>query len=351
MKNQSPVIRCALSGDQAVLQCSSGNYCCDTNRPDVANLNDPDSACCYTGASQFSLPQGSVIAVIGGGPTVDPTPTVVPDSSPSSTAVTLLPIPPLVTTTTSPAPPITTTPTLTPTPTATSPTQSDSAPVSSTSITSDSSSNPVATSFRVITTVVTNPAGLSTSITDLAPAQTTTALPTPSSSPKRTLIGAIIGGVIALLLAVAILFLCIRKRRQNRDSIFVNTPQDLYTDAPYGYGQKHELPGSSPVLQKPQAVGLGLAGGKDMQEGSDYNGGGAENRRSELDGTPILGTSVSPTVVSEVSGDSPLPQRYEERVPFLRVGQRRGQDSINTLSQASTAVGSQLGQPIFHGIG
>ncbi|KAL1987143.1 hypothetical protein VTN96DRAFT_4749 [Rasamsonia emersonii] len=44
------------AGDEAILECSPGEYCCDTNRPDADN--PPKKGCCDTGAQRFSLPSG-----------------------------------------------------------------------------------------------------------------------------------------------------------------------------------------------------------------------------------------------------------------------------------------------------
>ena len=317
------------SGNEAILLCSSGNYCCDANRPTVG--------CCDTGASQFPLPQGSIIASIG---------SVAPPSSPTTSSAPPPPSPSLAAPTTSSPPPP---------PSSSSPPQSLSqttiipSELPASSAAASSSSLP-ATSFVVITTIVTNTAGSSTTVTNTAALTTQSAtLPlTPTPGPSSPNIGAIVGGVlggVALLLA-ALLIYCLRRRRRNREGVFVSTPADLYTDTPYTYGQKPELPGSPvpPHINSQQPVGLGLAASKHLSDQSTIAGQNhsthVSNRGSELDGTPI-----SPAVPSEMSGDSPVPQRYEERIPFLgaELAGGRGPQTLSGMSQASTVV---PGQPV-----
>ena len=45
------------SGNEAILECSPGSYCCDANRPEIG--------CCQTSKDFFPLPDGTVVASIG----------------------------------------------------------------------------------------------------------------------------------------------------------------------------------------------------------------------------------------------------------------------------------------------
>ncbi|KAL1970273.1 hypothetical protein VTN77DRAFT_5433 [Rasamsonia byssochlamydoides] len=47
------------AGDEAILECSPGQYCCDANRPDIDN--PPQPGCCDTGGHLFSLPSGTPV--------------------------------------------------------------------------------------------------------------------------------------------------------------------------------------------------------------------------------------------------------------------------------------------------
>ena len=260
-------------GNEAVLECTSGSYCCDSNRPELSG----GTACCEAGAPRFSLAALPLLPPYndgdGGGSVSSASPTPVsstpppsPTAAASSSSTPAPPTPPSPTAAalSSSTPPSPTPSSSTPaqssstlpssTPTSSTPTstfQTSSTPLTSsttpfttqtsapqtpstsTTPTKDPSRSSLSTpgssspSIMVITETVTSDGSQSTlvsSVTSNVAGSASTSAPT-----KHSYIGAEIGGPIGgfALIAIAIL-LCYLGRRRSRRSR--STPRILQTE-------------------------------------------------------------------------------------------------------------------------
>ncbi|KAK3171526.1 hypothetical protein OEA41_003610 [Lepraria neglecta] len=337
------------AGNEAVLQCESGSYCCDTNRP--------DPGCCVTSTSRFQLsslpflfpdgsPGGGTDNGGGGGASSStaqqattssstavatvaatsstPPPSVTPQSvtPPSST--------PPSSTPPSSTPPSSTPPSDTPTPvdsTTSSTSKSSTSPTSSSSTSATVSSSPI---ISILTSIVTEGGTPSTLVTsqssDIVVPIPATPTPSPATASSSKSIGSIIGPAVGVPVAVLglaafVFFLFWRSKRSRKDHPSprnlqsTESPHSIYSEPkppvespPYAGKQELEgsprLGGTSPSTAPPSYRGSTLLGTAATQhprsphtselQGSPTVGTFRDSRGSELVGSPGTGYSTSP---------------------------------------------------------
>ncbi|MCJ1394996.1 hypothetical protein MMC18_007877 [Xylographa bjoerkii] len=208
-------------GNEAVLECSSGSYCCDANRPDIDN--PPQLGCCETSESFFSLPDGNVISSIGNVPSVTPVGSNAPPptSAPSSSPVSMTTSPPSST----PKPSSTPTPTtLTP---ATSPTTSPT-PKSSTTPSSPSTSHLTETAIPLPLSSSTMTSPSSPATTTPTSSESSTGAPSSTQAAAPSHLAAVVGPAVGVPVGVCALagfvFLMWRHRRSNKRKSLLSSP-------------------------------------------------------------------------------------------------------------------------------
>ncbi len=158
------------NGNEAVLECNPGSFCCDTNRPELSG----GQACCDASPVRFSL-DGNVAM------------TAMSEAPASSTAM------------------------------SSSLQSTSSTQITSTSLSSQTTSNPSATSVVVVTSVFSDNGK-----------ETVTTIPKDSNAGSHTLnMGAVIGGsvaaAIALIAIITLSFLLLRRQRgRNPPRVFRN---------------------------------------------------------------------------------------------------------------------------------
>ncbi|MCJ1253676.1 hypothetical protein MMC24_001488 [Lignoscripta atroalba] len=261
------------SGNEAILQCSQG-YCCDANRPDAPDR--PELGCCNTQQTFFPLPDGNPIRFIGSIPPAGPNSS--PNSPPSSpNSPTSSPGPSTLSSEQSvPSP---SSPDSSPSPatsaqgTSNSPSSpsSPSTPISSAggSAAASSSPRPTVNGFDLVTSTVTNSAGVTTIITSsviAASATVAASSPAPSSTSSSRNLGAIIGpavGVPVVIIALAVIAFLLWRRRKNKQR---GTPSTL-NDPTFDHEGKGELGppsiwvSNSPVERQTQPSGYPATAG------------------------------------------------------------------------------------------
>ncbi|KAK3175931.1 hypothetical protein OEA41_007253 [Lepraria neglecta] len=292
------------AGDEAILQCSSGSYCCDTNRP--------TTGCCDTSTSRFSLAALPILA--GGGTAVgsmgsSPTPSPSASASSSSTSA------------------------------------SDTSTFASTSRKTSSSSEAAAKvsstpTISVLTQIVTENGSQSTLVTstsaNVAVPASSTGSPAASSSSSKSLgsvIGPAVGVPVAVLALMALAFFLFWRRRRSRKAHPPPRNMQSNSEEPtpmYGemkppvesspYTGKSELEGSpqvghpspNPSTAPPSYRGVA---GRPMSElqGSPTAATFRDSRSSELAASTYTGPSTSPrqpdlpAVGEEDQGPAELP--------------------------------------------
>ncbi|KAL2054800.1 hypothetical protein ABVK25_005104 [Lepraria finkii] len=320
------------AGNEAVLQCESGSYCCDTNRP--------DPGCCVTGTTRFQLsslpflfpdgsPGGGTDNGGGGGASSS---TAQQAATTSFTAVATLSTPPPSMTPQSVTPSSSTPPSDTPTPTTVDSTTSSTSkssthPTSSSSTSATVSSSPI---ISILTSIVTESGTPSTLVTsqssDTVVPILATSTPSPttasSSKPLGSIIGPAVGVPVAVLGLAGLVFFLFWRSRNNRKGQpsprnlqFTENAHSIYSEPkpPVGslpYAGKQELEGSprlgatSPSTAPPSYRGSTLLGTAATQhprsphtselQGSRTVGTFRDSRGSELVGSPGTGYSTSP---------------------------------------------------------
>ena len=318
-------------GNEAVLECTSGSYCCDSNRPELSG----GTACCEAGAPRFSLAalpllppyddgdggaSASSAAPSPASSTQPPPPpssaaaptssssTPPPPASPSSAAAqttsssTTPPPPPSSSTAaqTSSTPPSSTPTSNTPTSTfqtsstpltsstapSTTQTSAPQTPSTSTTPTKDpsrsslSAPGPSNPSIMVITETVTSDGSQSTlvsSVTSNVAGSASTSAPTKQSHLGAE-VGGPIGGFVALI-ALAILLRCWRRRRSRRSG---STPRILQTNF------IHVDPKS--VVSSPFTRSSGTAPPDSLRSSTLVGTQDQHPQSAELHGSPTAGT-------------------------------------------------------------
>lgn len=192
------------SGNEAILECSSGNYCCDANRPDIG--------CCDTTNRYFTLPDGHVVASISDSSSDDATTTIEIITSSRVSATTILVI-------------------------STGIISADSSGSSTTSPSSTlTARGPLgdgtrkaqpSTSFILMTSVIVNSAGSSSTIIGsnaLVPQAITSPSDPPSAKPamsKNNLdfkIGLGVGAPLGMIAFAVLIFLLWRRRQKSKNA-------------------------------------------------------------------------------------------------------------------------------------
>ena len=269
------------AGDEAILECSKGNYCCDTNRPDVG--------CCDTTRERFQLPDGHVVGSMD-----SPSPVVTGQASStnlpqiSSTQLQISSTQPQISSTQ---------PQISSTQPASSTTTSDSqTQISSTGAVlfkTDQASTDHGTSLVLVTSVITKASGSSslfvTSLAESATAPQATDAKATDASHDGHRLAVILGpavGIPVVLIACTLLGLLIWRRKQRRiprsGSFKYVNPDELA----YMYNAKGDDPANPAKTAHPTFL-------------RKITGGLFPNRTSELPGSM---SSPGPT---ELSGDSP----------------------------------------------
>ncbi|KAL2044675.1 hypothetical protein N7G274_002449 [Stereocaulon virgatum] len=226
------------AGDEAILQCSSGSYCCDTNRP--------TPGCCDTTTSRFSLAALPILA--GGGTAVGSM-----GSSPTSSQAANTPSTSSIPASNTPASAAQ----------STSLTRSSNPPSSNTA--AKVSSTPTVSVLTQVITESGSPSTLVSSTTgNVAVPASSTGSPAASSSSSKSLgsvIGPAVGVPVAVLALMALAFFLFWRRRRSRRAH--SPPRNMQSIA--------EEP--TPMYGEP----------KPPVEYSPYMG------KSELDGSPRVG--------------------------------------------------------------
>lgn len=208
------------SGNEAILECSTNSYCCDTNRP--------DTGCCDTTSSRFSLDSRKA-AISGGGSSPSASSSSASSFSPSKTS-----------------------------PTASSETTTAKPETLSSSQATEATTSQIVSSFTsqgsdgvqtvVVTSKVTPGPAYATSQPQVSPSG--------GSTNTGAIVGGAVGGAVALIALAALLFFLIRRRRhRSRSQLSGPSGQgaspmyksEIFPDSPYP-SNTSELQGSSPAL-------------------------------------------------------------------------------------------------------
>ena len=258
------------TGNEAILQCSSGSYCCDTNRP--------TPGCCDTTNDRFSL---AALPILADGGTAMGT----MGSSPTSSA-------------TSDTPP----PSSTPSPSSTSDSSTSTSAAQSTSSASSSNSKTAAKAsssptISVITSIVTDGGGQSTLITSTSANVAVPASSTGSPSPKPKSLGSVIGPAVGVPVAVLALlalafFLLWRRRRSRRAHPPPGNMQSNKEEPTPMYGEMKPPVESTPYAAKSELEGSPHVGHPSPNPSTappSYRG-VAGRPLSELQGSPTAAT-------------------------------------------------------------
>ncbi|KAK0514742.1 hypothetical protein JMJ35_003359 [Cladonia borealis] len=310
------------SGNEAVLECTSGSYCCDSNRPELSG----GTACCEASTSRFSLAALPLLPPYNDGGSVpsaasnsmpasassSSTPPPAPPSSnppsappssnsspapPSSTPVQSSSTPPPPSSTPvqiSSTPPSSTPPSNTPTPTSTplssstahlstpsSTPQTFSTSISPTKVTSSSSLSTAGSSspsIEFVTQIVTSDGSQSTIISSAA--SNGTEHGSTLSAAKRTDIGLGVGIPIGICFLAAIAFFWYRRSKRSRRP--TPPPGILHPDF---IDTKHQSSASSPFPHTPSTAP------PDSHRSSTLVGTQTQPPQSaELQGSPTAGT-------------------------------------------------------------
>lgn len=313
-------------GNEAVLKCNSGNYCCDANRPDVGG----GIGCCDTSSDFFALPAGNLISFIGNAAAATSTPK--PATEPSATQLTsqVVQTSSISTTSSSSSDPSTTT---------TSTGSSSGAPQNNGIVGTPSRAD---TSVVIITSVVVNSASSISStiiLTTAAPKSTATASNPPStqtSSPKNLGIKIGVGvGVPVGVLALAALtyFLWRRQKKRSAPSSMNYVPPTDLNQIEYMYKNNADLDSpytatieSPEVDQRASGNTFSMGSGPGEYRGVSTAGLGMHPTTSEL--------PDSPSRLSELSGSSPRQREFRNS----QMSSPRQRDFRN--SQMSELAGS-----------
>lgn len=279
------------NGNEAVLECTSGSYCCDSNRPELSG----GTACCEAGAPKFSLAALPLLPLDGDGgnstlsseptpllttteeiPTLSSTVAQTSSTPPSSTPTSNTPTSTFQTSTA----PLTGSTAPFTTPTSAPQTLSTSIPPtknpSRSSLSTPGSSNP---SIIVLTQTFT-PTGSQSTLTSSETGNVTGSAPT-SAPTKESHIGGEVGGSVGgfAFIAMAILFCYWRRRRSRRSrpaprtlqTSFVSDDPESLAPSPFPHS-----PGTAPPDSHRSST---LVGMQDQHPQS-----------AELQGSPTAGT-------------------------------------------------------------
>ncbi|KAK5138207.1 hypothetical protein LTR08_004903 [Meristemomyces frigidus] len=282
------------SGNEAVLQCGDGSWCCDGDR----SFN-----CCTTAdTSFFALPQGNQVAFISSVPSPSPVASPASSNSPASASAAIPTSP-----STSAQSPTASSSSVTTTPQSTSSTLS-----TATTTNTPTSQGHSATSTFTSKAVTTGSNGAVSTIilVSVATVAPTAAPSSHSSSSESSHLGLIIGlavGIPVLLLACAIVAFILWKRRRASRKGYASPPPDspTMTDK-YGHQVGHVAPdGQAPELDSfPVALRRSKSGHKSELEGS-----------SGLLHSPAPSTGTGPPQYSQNSPRSPALHSVQEEVP------------------------------------
>ena len=337
----------STTGDEAVLECTQGNYCCDTNRPTIG--------CCDTGGTLFSLQDADgqlpFNPANGGAPssTAAPADTSEPSNSapplptptaPTAASSTQAPAPSTASSSSSPAALSTSVPSNSPGSEASQGGQQSQSPTSLSTLSASftttlrgqtldpntrTSQDP---SVIIVTSTITNSVGSSTILTTAVPASSTNvpvAAPTPQPH-KSNILGPAIGvpvGVVVLALIIA--FFLWRYRRSKQRGRAEDDPTRYNYDRKGDFGPPSiAVPGSLVVRQGHSQPGLG-----DNGIDTDAITGGGATGQSQYRGVPTTvqrmpkQSHLSPPLGgvpvslshSELSGSMPItppPPHYNE---------------------------------------
>ncbi|KAL6721382.1 hypothetical protein ACLMJK_000485 [Lecanora helva] len=316
------------AGAEAVIECSSGSYCCDANRPDAQpdGTIDQSKDCCHTSNDRFPLaqlplaPGGAEDSNDSGGSSDSGNSAAASSSSPSPAAASTVQVSPSSSTSTD-------------SDTSTTSPQNNASPtskaVASSRNNAKTSNRAGGGSTQVVTSIITqNSGGSSTLITttsnapDSLPASST---PSPSSSSSNSKnLGAIIGPAVAvpiavLLLAALAFFLFRRRRRQKQPRASSPPPmrdnlQPMYgadgkdlVDSPYT--GKSELEGSpNPNLA---AAGSPKGDGDGYHTPNDVGVSGAKESKSELAASNSTAARSPRSRLSELQGSPSIGEKME----------------------------------------
>ncbi|GAB1738783.1 hypothetical protein NU219Hw_g3573t1 [Hortaea werneckii] len=277
------------SGNEAILQCADGSWCCDGNR---------SFDCCEEAdAVFFDLPDGTSIAYISSVPSASSaTLSSSEDTTEKTTTSSLVTAPTSRFTTGTPsevaeasstAQPSQTTSTTPTTSSSTSPSATE-APSTITSQAITTGTNGAASTLYIVSTVTPQPDPIST------PNSNSSDDSSPTASPTRALIIGIAVGLPTLLLALSLLACLLWKRHHRRKPTKRNDPT---TTTEYSQGDLDEKFGAQvghlpPDGRAPELDSYPVA----MVQRSP------SGRKSELEGSPSTNTTVSSPAMSSLGG-------------------------------------------------